>query len=304
MVRVSTLRSRTDLTHWRPAPFNGYGTGGWWNFGGFLREVYVRPVDTVDVEARAGPPAPPQPALARARGGAHPVRTLSAESQQRGALLVPERPRRRRAGSTLGQTMPAGAHGARSARAWTIEHAAAVAAAEARPLRPRRRGRGRGAKRKRRRTGPRCGTYRAQLRRAEVRDAGAAVLYLNGQPHATCAARASTRTTSDDGRPALLRRTRSYCCAASRDLGATVTRAHYPLHPAFLEALDRAGDPLLGRRLPVYQLPELASSTLPASAASAAGRSALTVENEPQPPVDLRLVARRTSRPAAAPSSA
>ena len=52
---MSSLRSRTDLTHWRPAAFNGYGTGGWWNFGGMLREVYVRPVDTVDVERGARP---------------------------------------------------------------------------------------------------------------------------------------------------------------------------------------------------------------------------------------------------------
>ena len=50
VVKVSTLRSRTDLTHWRPAAFNGYGTGGWWNYGGLLREVYVRPIDTVDME--------------------------------------------------------------------------------------------------------------------------------------------------------------------------------------------------------------------------------------------------------------
>ena len=50
VVQVSSLRGRTDLTHWRPAAVNGYGTGGWWNFGGLLREVYVRHVDTVDVE--------------------------------------------------------------------------------------------------------------------------------------------------------------------------------------------------------------------------------------------------------------
>ena len=50
VVKVSTLRGRTDLTHWRPAPFNGYGVGGWWNSGGILREVYVRPIDTIDVE--------------------------------------------------------------------------------------------------------------------------------------------------------------------------------------------------------------------------------------------------------------
>ena len=50
VVKVSSLRSRTDLTHWRPARFNGYGTGGWWNFGGLLREVYVRRIDTIDIE--------------------------------------------------------------------------------------------------------------------------------------------------------------------------------------------------------------------------------------------------------------
>ena len=50
VVKVSTLRGRTDLTHWRPAAFNGFGVGGWWNFGGILREVYVRPIDTIDVE--------------------------------------------------------------------------------------------------------------------------------------------------------------------------------------------------------------------------------------------------------------
>ena len=42
VVEVSSLRSSSDLTHWRPAAFNGFGTGGWWNFGGILREVYVR----------------------------------------------------------------------------------------------------------------------------------------------------------------------------------------------------------------------------------------------------------------------
>ena len=50
VVKVSSLRSNRDLTHWRPAAFNGYGTGGWWNFGGLLREVYVRKIDTIDIE--------------------------------------------------------------------------------------------------------------------------------------------------------------------------------------------------------------------------------------------------------------
>ena len=44
------MRSNRDLSHWRPATFNGYGNGGWWNFGGLLREVSVRRVDAVDIE--------------------------------------------------------------------------------------------------------------------------------------------------------------------------------------------------------------------------------------------------------------
>ena len=50
VVKVSSLRSNRDLTHWRPAAYNGFGTGGWWNFGGLLREVYVRRIDRIDIE--------------------------------------------------------------------------------------------------------------------------------------------------------------------------------------------------------------------------------------------------------------
>ena len=38
-----------------------------------------------------------------------------------------------------------------------------------------------------------------------------------------------------------------------KSLGATVTRAHYPLHPAFMEALDRAGI-MFWAQAPVYQV--------------------------------------------------
>ena len=60
VAKVSSLRSNRDLTHWRPAAFNGYGTGGWWNFGGILREVYVRQDrhDRRRGRARAAAPAP------------------------------------------------------------------------------------------------------------------------------------------------------------------------------------------------------------------------------------------------------
>ena len=39
-----------------------------------------------------------------------------------------------------------------------------------------------------------------------------------------------------------------------KNLGATITRSHYPLHPAFIEALDRAGI-MYWVDAPVYQVP-------------------------------------------------
>ena len=67
------------------------------------------------------------------------------------------------------------------------------------------------------------------------------------------------------------------CCSRLRDLGATVTRSHYPLHPAFLEALDRLGI-LYWAQAPVYQLPN-SFFDLPGVRASATRAVRLTVEN-------------------------
>ena len=53
---------------------------------------------------------------------------------------------------------------------------------------------------------------------------------------------------------ALSQRTRSLLVSRLRDLGATITRSHYPLHPAFLEAFDRYGI-LYWVDAPVYQIP-------------------------------------------------
>ncbi len=53
---------------------------------------------------------------------------------------------------------------------------------------------------------------------------------------------------------ALSQRTRSLLVARLRDLGATITRSHYPLHPAFLEAFDKYGI-LYWVDSPVYQIP-------------------------------------------------
>ena len=78
VVRVSTLRGANDLTHWRVARFNGYGTGGWWNFGGLLREVYLRPVRGVDIEHMAVLPRMKSP-----RGSARVITRLQLRNMAR-----------------------------------------------------------------------------------------------------------------------------------------------------------------------------------------------------------------------------
>ena len=53
---------------------------------------------------------------------------------------------------------------------------------------------------------------------------------------------------------ALSQRTRDLLLNRLKNLGATITRSHYPLHPAFIEALDRAGI-MYWVDAPVYQIP-------------------------------------------------
>jgi beta-galactosidase/beta-glucuronidase len=243
VVRVSTLRSRTDLTHWRPAAFNGYGSGGWWNSGGLLREVYVRAVDTVDVEGvRALPHLRCLGCPARVD-----VRTVlrNLTAKDRDVTLT-----YRLRGSGVDETFRGrpetvlGRGRRELTRRITIDrprlwqpgrpalYSLAVSAASGRPARTR-------------------GTYRLSfgVRKLESRRG---VLYLNGR-------RLQLRGASvheDDIRTgaALTPGTRSFLVRRLRDLGATVTRSHYPLHPAFIEALDRAGI-LYWVQAPVYQLP-------------------------------------------------
>ena len=75
-----------------------------------------------------------------------------------------------------------------------------------------------------------------------------------------------------------------------KNLGATITRSHYPLHPAFIEALDRAGI-MYWVEAPVYQVPDAELGPLRASASSPLRAATLTVEQQPQPPVDPHVVA-------------
>ena len=238
VVRLSTLRGPTDLTHWRPARFNGYGTGGWWNFGGLSREVYVRPVRTLDVERVAV-----QPKLRCAR--------CLARIQVRSLI--------RNTGITSKRVALALRVGRRAIR---LGHVTV-------PARSRREALGRFTIRRPKLWGPGSGRmygvkitasaggarslYRTRFGIRKIHKLRDGRVLLNGRPMRLRGA----SIHEDDPvvgaawgpaqRRAELRRL--------DQLGVDVVRAHYPLHPATLEALDRRGV-LVWSQAPVYQIPE------------------------------------------------
>jgi beta-glucuronidase len=243
VVKVSSLRSNRDLTHWRPAAFNGFGTGGWWNFGGLLREVYVRRIDTIDIEdvqvlprlRRVGGPAKVE---VRVR-----LRNVTDEDRDVGLSLAV-------GGESFSfgpETVMANAERELVNR-FTIDrpklwqpgkptlYPMTVYADEDRG----RRGTERRAAYK----------LRFGVRKLETRRGG--VILLNGKRLNLRGASIHEDDAEEGG--ALSSGTRRLLVSRLRDLRATVTRSHYPLHPHFLELFDKHGI-LYWVDAPVYQLP-------------------------------------------------
>jgi beta-glucuronidase len=243
VVKVSSMRSNRDLTHWRPAAFNGYGTGGWWNFGGLLREVYVREIDTIDIEdvhvlprvRRVGGPAKVEVrvrlrnmtgkerkvALSFLVGGERfsfdPETVLANNERELVNTFTIERPELWEPGSPTLYSMTVYADEDRG-----------------------RRGRERRAAYK----------LRFGVRKLDTRRGG--TILLNGRRINLRGASIHEDDREEGG--ALSQGTRRLLVSRLRDLRATVTRSHYPLHPAFLELFDKYGI-LYWVDAPVYQLP-------------------------------------------------
>ena len=237
VVEVSSLRSNTDLTHWRPAAYNGYGTGGWWNFGGLLREVYVRRVDTVDVENVLV-----QPRLRKLRGAARVEVTASVRnitSRDRDVTLVLNTEGGERMVLRPQTVAP------KSTREFTetveIErpklwqpgspnlYDMTVSAFVERE---------------------RKSSYRVTFGVKKLESKGGRLL-LNGKRLNLRGA--SIHEDDKDEGGALSENTRRLLVNRLRNLGATVTRSHYPLHPSFIEMFDRLGI-LYWVQAPVYQV--------------------------------------------------
>jgi beta-glucuronidase len=238
VVKVSSLRSKTDLTHWRPAAYNGFGTGGWWNFGGLLREVYIRPIDTIDLEDVHVLPRLPKvggPAKVEVRAE---LRNLTNRDEDVSLSVTVGGKRYSLRPETVG------AKATRELRTrFTIDKPRLW-----QPGSPQLYGMTVGALVGRKR----LAAYRLRfgVRKLEARRGG--VLLLNGKRLALRGASIHEDDKEEGG--ALSQPTRDLLVSRLRDLGATVTRSHYPLHPAFLEAFDRSGI-LYWVDVPVYQLP-------------------------------------------------
>jgi beta-glucuronidase len=268
VAEVSSLRSSSDLTHWRPAKYNGFGTGGWWNFGGILREVYMRRIDTVDVEG-----VDVLPRLRRVGGAAKvEVRTtlhnytkkdrdvsLLLGVDGRRILLDPETVPAlgRRALSTTVTIQKPRLWQPRDPELYGITVGALV------------------CRRKLSLCDDDVGAYRATfgVRKIETRPGG--VILLNGKRLNLRGAAIHEDDIREGG--ALSQRTRMLLVNRLKNLGATITRSHYPLHPAFIEAFDRAGI-MYWVDAPVYQVPT--SMWVRSGVRSLATRAAkLTVDN-------------------------
>jgi beta-glucuronidase len=244
VVRVDNRRPANDPTGAPgevPSP-----PGGWWNYGGILREVSLRAVDRVDVEDVQVLPQLRCPACAATITMRANVRNVSHATQ-----LVRLTGRLGRASVDFGmQTIPARATATftrqlvvRRPKLWTPArpslYGVRLAASAAQ-------GRGRAT--------PAAGyTLRTGIRTLAVNGSGQ--LVLNGSTVVHFRGVALHEDTLANG-PVMSRADRQRIVALLKESHSTLLRAHYPLDPDFQDLADEAGI-LIWSEIPAsYQLPE------------------------------------------------
>jgi beta-glucuronidase len=244
VVKVSTLRGSTDLTHWRRAKFNGFGTGGWWNFGGISREVYLRRIDGVDIERvrttpRIGCPRCSVNVTVRVR-----LRNFENTTQRVQVALFLRSPKSKRSRRVRGGTATLRPHQIREVtkkvrirrpRLWQpgsprLYGLQATAASQ----------------------GRRRASYRLTFGVKVLKVLPDGTLLLNG--HRLDLRGASIHEDDIGTGAALSLAQRNTLIKRLKEVGGTVARSQYPLHPDFMEAFDRAGI-LFWSQAPVYQIP-------------------------------------------------
>jgi Glycosyl hydrolases family 2, TIM barrel domain/Glycosyl hydrolases family 2, sugar binding domain/Glycosyl hydrolases family 2 len=235
VIRVDSRRFPTDFP---PSGFSEVGqpTGGWWNYGGLLREVYLREVDGVDASDTLVRPYLPCARCAasilyrvRLRGtgpGVQRVNVTARFGNRRidlGSAAVAAG-----AVATLSKTIRV-AH----PRLWAPDHPYLYTA----DVTVTRGGR----------------TVAAYLLRSGVRSIKVAGghLYLNGHPLHFRGV--GVHEDSLQFGSALDNQLREQTLQWVKELGATVVRSHYPLHPYTLERMDQLGI-MDWSEIPVYAI--------------------------------------------------
>jgi beta-glucuronidase len=238
VIRVDNRTNRDDLP---PGKERSDGTpgGGWWNYGGLLREVYMRPVGRVDVEELQVLPRLPCRSC-------DAVLSVRAVLRNKGRGRVRARPfasieghRARFRGVTLrgGQRRAVtGRAKVENPRLWEPGDPELYAVNA---------GVGAG--------GRRMGTWSTHVGIRSIKVSRSGRVLVNGEPIQLrgAAFHEDHPTVGAAFGPA----ERLELFGLLEELNATMTRSHYPVHPHFLELADRAGM-MVWDEIPFYQVPD------------------------------------------------
>ena len=236
VVRVNSIRKPTDFPPGRLSESTGLPTGGWWNYGGLLREVYLMRLDTVELEnALVLPRLACRTCPADVRMSAR-VRNISRASRTV-AVTGHFGGRRVRLGSETvrpGHTAElAGLLHIGKPKLWSPDrpylYPASVTASVG---------------------GRKVAGWTVHSGVRSVKVSGGR-LYLNGRP-------VSIRGVGihEDNRTqgfAVDNAWRTSLVREAKELGATMLRTHYPMHPYMHELADREGL-LIWSEIPVYSI--------------------------------------------------
>jgi beta-glucuronidase len=231
VVRVNNRRTEDDIPPGQDQS-NGRPGGGWWNYGGLLREVYMRRVGTVDIEDFGV-----RPTL--------PCRSCDASAVVRATLSNPGKQKRtaRLRATVAGKSVPFKEVTLPPGR--SREVTAKVAIPNPRLWEP-------GSPELYTARASAGGTsYSTHFGVRSIKVVGGRVM-LNGRPVSLRGA--SIHEDHPGVGAALTPEMRRDDVALMRELGVTQTRAHYPLHPQYLEMFDREGI-LMWDEIPFYRVP-------------------------------------------------
>lgn len=241
VIRVDNRRSLVDPTGARsdePVP-----PGGWWNYGGLLREVYLRRVDRVDLAAVQVTPSLPCPSCAATVTATALVRNLTSATQRVhvtgrfGSAPLDLGTQGVGPGQTVAFTTQLVVH---RPRLWSPYHpnlyrvrfVASAAQGGGSP------------------TFAAGWSLHTGIRSIEVDRRGR--LLLNGMVVHFRGVAIHEDTLTQGA--AMDNATRARLVALAKDAGATLIRSHYPLHPEFQELADREGLLLWSEVPAMYQL--------------------------------------------------